>query len=53
MRVVPRMIRIIRPGMQKCVPGRFARISRVGRRKIQDTYLYVRRFLTVYDKQRE
>ncbi len=53
MRVVPRIMKRIRPGMQKCVPGRFARISRVRRRFRQDACLHAGLSETTYDEQRE
>ncbi len=44
MRVVPRIMKHIRPGIQQCVPGRFARISRVRRLTEHESCLHERMF---------
>ncbi|MDE6386733.1 MAG: hypothetical protein K2L82_02865 [Lachnospiraceae bacterium] len=52
MRVVPRIIITIRPGMQKCVPGLFCAIK-----QSQKAYgagaMYERMMRKTYDEQRE
>lgn len=50
MRVVPRIMKHIRPGIQQCVPGRFARISRVRRLMEHEPSLHERMFRKAYDE---